>query len=58
MTSRELTDKIHEITDQLERQAGIELQKATSYHDGYIKACEDFGRVMRMTIMEGQEEGR
>lgn len=34
MTSRELTDKIHEITDRLERQAGIELQKATSYHDG------------------------
>lgn len=56
MTSRELMDKIHEITDQLERQAGIELQKSMSYHAGYIKACEDFGRAMRMTIIEDQEE--
>lgn len=39
--------RIHEITDMLEHQANNELQKVTSFHNGYIKACEDFGRVIR-----------
>lgn len=54
----EWTDKVHEITDTLERQASIEMQKVTSYHKGYIQACEDFGREMRRVISEeqGKEE--
>lgn len=54
----EWTDKVHEITDTLERQASIEMQKITSYHKGYIQACEDFGREMRRVISEeqGKEE--
>lgn len=49
-TVKELVDKVHEITDMLEHQAGIELQKATAYHKGYVQACEDFGRKIRQAI--------
>lgn len=56
LTVREWVNKVHEITDRLEHQAGIELQKATSYHEGYVKACEDFGREMRQEILNKQEE--
>lgn len=52
LTVGEWVDKVHEITDRLEHQAGIELQKATSYHKGYVQACEDFGREMRRVIGE------
>lgn len=57
-TVREWGDKVHEITDALERRANIELQKATSYHKGYMQACEDFGREMRRMISEelGEED--
>ena len=51
-TVREWVDKVHEITDTLEHQANTELQKATSYHKGYMQACEDFGREMRRMISE------
>lgn len=51
-TVREWVDKVHEITDVLEHQANIELQKATSHHKGYMQACEDFGREMRRMISE------
>lgn len=43
-------DKIHEITDMLEQRAHSELQKATSFHNGYVQACEDFGRALRDEI--------
>lgn len=56
LTVGEWVDKVHEITDRLEHQAGIELQKATSYHKGYVQACEDFGREMRGMITEEQEK--
>lgn len=49
-------DMIYKITDRLEHQAGIELQKTTSYHKGYVQACEDFGRKMRQEILNKQEE--
>ena len=49
-------DMIYEITDRLEHQAGIELQKATSHHEGYVQACEDFAREMRQEIINKQEE--
>ena len=45
-----IVDQTHEIADMLETQANIELQKATSYHNGYIQACEDFGRALRSNI--------
>lgn len=43
-------DQTHEIADMLETKANIELQKATSYHNGYIQACVDFGRALRSNI--------
>ena len=55
-TVRERVDKVHEITDTLERKANIEMQKSISHHQGYIQACEDFGREMRRMISEEQDE--
>lgn len=49
-------DMIYEITDRLEHQAGIELQKATSHHKGYVQACEDFGREIRQAIYSDKGE--
>lgn len=49
-------DKVHEITDMLENQANDNLQKATAYHNGYVKACEDFGRVIRDLLYEQNKE--
>ena len=47
-------DQVHEITDILEHKA-VEncdeyIRKAQSYRDGYIQACEDFGREIRRAI--------
>ena len=53
----EMTDKVYEIQDELERRAKIELQEATTYHKGYIKACEDFSRALRIAVIEVQEGG-
>ena len=49
-------DEVYEITDMLERKANDELNKATAYHAGYIKACEDFGREIRRRLLEEQKE--
>lgn len=47
-------DKVHEITDTLERKAVENCddynRKAQAYRDGYIQACEDFGREIRHAI--------
>ncbi|BDZ80507.1 hypothetical protein [Claveliimonas bilis] len=51
-------DRIYEITDMLEHQAHNELQKATSFHNGYVKACEDFGRALRDEIYNDKNEGK
>lgn len=53
-TAKEWVDKVHEITDMLEHKA-IEncdeyIRKAQPYRDGYVQACEDFGREMRQAI--------
>lgn len=56
LTAGEWMDKTHEITDELEHRADIELQKAIPYHKGYVQGCEDFGREMRRMISEAQEE--
>ena len=47
-------DQVHEITDILEHKA-VEncdeyIRKAQSYRDGYIQACEDFGREIKRAI--------
>ena len=49
-------DRIHEITDMLEKRANDELQKSVSFHNGYIKACEDFGREIRAEIYDEAKE--
>lgn len=53
-TLGEWSDKVNEIEDTLEHKA-IEncdeyIRKAQSYRDGYVQACEDFGREMRKAI--------
>ena len=58
LTVGEWLDKTHEITDGLEERAKLkmneEITKAKAYHDGYIQACEDFGKAMRQAISENQ----
>lgn len=49
-------DEVYEITDVLEHQANAELQKAVAFRDGYVKACEDFGREIRRLLYEQNEE--
>lgn len=59
LTVGEWVDKVHEITDKLEHEAVEKCEEcirhATSYRDGYMQACEDFGREMRRAI--SQEQG-
>lgn len=55
-TAKKRMDKTNEITDMLQKQANIELQKSISYNKGYIQACEDFGRKIREIIREEQGE--
>ena len=54
LTVGECVDKVHEITYTLEHKATEScdeyIRKAQSYRDGYIQACEDFGREMRRAI--------
>lgn len=52
MNNRELTDKTHEITNDLERCASKKLSEEQAYYKGYIQACEDFGRKMRGAIIQ------
>ena len=53
-------DKVHEITDKLEdianKKLAEDIRKATEYRDGYVQACEDFGREMRRMISEEQAD--
>lgn len=49
-TTAEWIDKVSEIADTLEGMANMKLQEATAYHKGYVQACEDFGREMRLAI--------
>lgn len=51
-----LIDTTHEITNQLQHDASIkrtkETEKIQAYYEGYIQACEDFGRRMRSELIE------
>lgn len=56
LTVGEWVDKVHEITDMIEHKAvencDAYIRKAQSYRDGYVQACEDFGREIRRMISE------
>lgn len=58
LTVGEWVDKVHEITDTLEREANEkcdeDIKKAKEFRDGYVQACEDFGRKMRHAISREQ----
>lgn len=53
-------EKVHEITDKLEdianKKLAEDIRKATEYRNGYVQACEDFGREMRRMISEEQAD--
>lgn len=58
LTTGEWIDKVNEITEQLESEASkklnAELKRAQAYHEGYVQACLDFGKIMRANISENQ----
>lgn len=47
-TVSELAKKVNETTDQLTSQ----FLKAQAYQEGYVRACEDFGRIMRKKLQK------
>lgn len=52
MDDQELIEKTNEIADRLEHEASKKLNEAQSYHKGYVQACEDFGRALRLEVYE------
>lgn len=50
MESQKVIELSHEIANELEREAWFELEKARIYHEGYMKACEDFDKKLRQAI--------
>ena len=59
LTVGEWIDKVHEITNEFEHKAneefGSSVERAKVYREGYVQACEDFGKKMRWAI--GNERG-
>lgn len=49
-----INDMTHDITNALEHEASMkrasEVAKAQSYYEGYIQACNDYGRRIRDSI--------
>lgn len=56
LENQELIKKTNEITDRLEHEATKKLNEAQAYHKGYIQACEDFGRALRLEVYEQNEK--
>lgn len=56
MDNQKIIDMSHKITDKLQHEASMKLQREMAYHDGYIQACEDFGRRLRQSIYEENNE--
>lgn len=56
MDSKKMYDRVNNITDELQHEAEEKLAKEQAYYGGYIQACEDFGRRMRMEIAKEAEE--
>ena len=54
MGADEWMDKINDIEDMLEDKARkdceLRVEKSESFRDGYIAACEEFGRQIRRAI--------
>lgn len=54
MQADEWMDRINDIEDMLEDKARkdctLRVEKAESFRDGYIAACEEFGRQIRRAI--------
>lgn len=54
MQAEEWMDEINGIEDTLEDKArkdcALRVEKAKSFRDGYIAACEEFGRQVRRAI--------
>lgn len=56
MENQELIKKTNEITDRLEQESSKKLNEAQAYHKGYIQACEDFGRALRLEVYDLNED--
>lgn len=52
MNNQEMIEKTHKITDQLEHEASVRLNEEQAYYNGYVQACEDFGRRVRGAIIQ------
>lgn len=50
MENQELIKITNEITDRLEHEASKKLNEAQAFHKGYVQACEDFGRALRLQV--------
>lgn len=50
MTEQEIIDKSYEITDMLQQASSEKLNEAQAYHKGYVQACEDFGKALRLKM--------
>lgn len=51
MDRQKIIDETHKITDQLEHEAALKLKDAQEYYKGYVQACEDYGRRIRMMVI-------
>ena len=57
MDKQKIIDETHKITDALEHEATLKLKDAQAYYKGYIQACEDYGRKIRMMVIaEGEKD--
>ncbi|MBQ6787532.1 MAG: hypothetical protein IJO85_07415 [Lachnospiraceae bacterium] len=54
MDKQKLIDITHEITDDLEKEANAKLAEAKIYHEGYIQACEDYGKRIRQAVYKSE----
>lgn len=58
MTEQEIINKSNEITDMLQQESSKKLNEAQAYHKGYVQACEDYGRALRLEVYEQNENIR
>ena len=56
MNDQKIIDVSHKIADELEHEVDKKMLEMEAYQKGYIQACEDFGRRLRMIIYEQPQE--
>lgn len=56
MERQKIIDETHKITEALENEATKKLNDAQAYYKGYVQACEDYGRRIRMMVYDNPEE--